>query len=61
MPEAGRFAAECVIFAVQLAMAGVVDAIVTAPLNKEAMNLGGYKFAGHTELLVSLSYMQSLM
>ncbi|XP_065833958.1 4-hydroxythreonine-4-phosphate dehydrogenase-like isoform X2 [Oscarella lobularis] len=55
MPEAGRFAAEWVIFAVQLAMAGVVDAIVTAPLNKEAMNLGGYKFAGHTELLAKYS------
>ena len=25
--------------------------IVTAPINKEAMNLAGYRYAGHTELL----------
>jgi len=49
--EAGRAAAEWVIRAVDLAMADRIDGIVTAPLNKEAMNLAGYPYAGHTELL----------
>ena len=32
-------------------MRGEIDAIVTAPLNKEAMNLAGFNYHGHTELL----------
>ena len=48
---AGKAAAEYVFAACDLAMAGEVDAVVTAPLNKEAMHLGGYKYPGHTELL----------
>lgn len=48
---AGRAAVESVFRACDLALAGQVDAIVTAPLNKEAMNLAGFHFAGHTELL----------
>src|SRR5581483_2149075 len=48
---AGRAAAEYVFRACDLAMAGEVDAIVTAPLNKEAINLAGFHYAGHTELL----------
>lgn len=50
-PAAGRAAVEYVFTACDLALAGQVDAIVTAPLNKEAMNLGGFHYAGHTELL----------
>ncbi len=53
--EAGRAAAEWVIHAVDLAMADRIDGIVTAPLNKEAMNLAGYPYAGHTELLAEKS------
>lgn len=49
--EAGRAAAEWVIEAVRLALADEIDGIVTAPLNKEAMNLAGYRYPGHTELL----------
>ena len=48
---AGAAAVEYVFRACDLAMAGVVDAVVTAPLNKAAMNLAGYDYAGHTELL----------
>lgn len=48
---AGRAAVEYVFRACDLAMAGEVDAIVTAPLNKEAMNQAGFHYAGHTELL----------
>lgn len=48
---AGNAAVEYVFRACDLAMAGEVDAIVTAPLNKAAMNMAGYSYAGHTELL----------
>jgi 4-hydroxythreonine-4-phosphate dehydrogenase len=48
---AGRAAVEYVFIACDLAMSGGVDAVVTAPLNKAAMNLAGYHYAGHTELL----------
>jgi len=47
----GRAAVEYVMKACDMAMAGEADAIVTAPLNKEAMRLAGYPYAGHTELL----------
>ena len=48
---AGSAAVDYVFRACDLAMAGEVDAIVTAPLNKAAMNMAGYTYAGHTELL----------
>lgn len=47
----GKAAVEYVFRACDLAMAGQVDAIVTAPLNKAAMNQAGFHYAGHTELL----------
>jgi 4-hydroxythreonine-4-phosphate dehydrogenase len=49
--SAGGAAVAYVFTACDLAMAHKVDAVVTAPLNKEAMNLAGHHFAGHTELL----------
>jgi 4-hydroxythreonine-4-phosphate dehydrogenase len=49
--DAGRAAVEYVFRACDLALAGDVDAVVTAPLNKAAMHLGGYIYPGHTELL----------
>jgi 4-phospho-D-threonate 3-dehydrogenase / 4-phospho-D-erythronate 3-dehydrogenase len=54
-PEAGRFAFLAVERAVDLAMTGRIDAIVTAPLNKEALNLAGYRYAGHTDMLSALT------
>jgi 4-hydroxythreonine-4-phosphate dehydrogenase len=50
----GKAAFEYVDRAVTLALANQIDAIVTAPLNKEAMHLGGYKYPGHTEALANL-------
>jgi len=41
--------------AVDLAMSGEADVIVTAPINKEAMNLAGHHFDGHTGLLAHLT------
>ena len=48
--QCGNAAFESVIKAIQLAMDGVVDATVTAPLNKEALNMAGHHFDGHTEI-----------
>ena len=40
---------------VELAMAGRLAGIVTAPINKEAMNMAGFHYPGHTELLADLT------
>ena len=53
---AGKAAAEWVILAARLALAHEVDALVTAPLNKEAMHLGGYDYIGHTEILADVAH-----
>jgi len=52
---AGHAAHEYVRTATALAMEGRIDAIVTAPLNKEALQAGGHDFPGHTELLAALT------
>jgi 4-hydroxythreonine-4-phosphate dehydrogenase len=52
--RAGHAAYEYVRRAVGHALDGEVHAIATAPLNKEAMHLGGHKYPGHTELLAEL-------
>ncbi len=40
---------------VELAQIGCIDGIVTAPINKEAINLAGCRYPGHTELLADLT------
>jgi 4-hydroxythreonine-4-phosphate dehydrogenase len=49
--ENGAAAVAYVEKAIALAMAGEVEAIATAPLNKEAMRAAGFPYDGHTELL----------
>ena len=53
--EAGRLAYAAIERAVTLALAGEIDAIVTAPVSKEALHLAGYAFPGHTEILAELT------
>jgi 4-hydroxythreonine-4-phosphate dehydrogenase len=48
---AGRAAVEAVFAACDLTLSGAADAVVTAPLNKAAMHMAGFTYAGHTELL----------
>ena len=50
-PRAGDGAYRFVVEACRLARNGAVDGIVTAPLNNAAMQAGGHKWPGHTELL----------
>ena len=52
--RAGQAAFDAVVTAIRLALAGRVDAITTAPLNKEAMHRAGHHYPGHTELLAEL-------
>ncbi|MED4955529.1 4-hydroxythreonine-4-phosphate dehydrogenase PdxA [Paenibacillus sp. FSL R5-0527] len=40
---------------VELAKAGEIQAICTAPLNKEALHMGGHRYPGHTEILADLT------
>ena len=47
----GECAYQCIVKGIGLAMEGAVDAIVTAPINKESFNLAGHLYPGHTELL----------
>ena len=53
-PVAGDAAFQYIRVACELALEGRVQAICTAPLNKEALHAGGHLFPGHTELLASL-------
>jgi 4-hydroxythreonine-4-phosphate dehydrogenase len=53
--EAGRAQARYVKEAVRLALEGTIAGIVTAPINKEAINLAGYSYPGHTEMLADLT------
>jgi 4-hydroxythreonine-4-phosphate dehydrogenase len=52
---AGEAAYRFIVRAVELAQAGQVPALCTAPLNKEALHAAGHVFPGHTELLAHLS------
>lgn len=53
--EAGKISGEAIKLATELALAKKVKAIVTAPINKEALNLAGFKFKGHTDFLEFLT------
>ncbi|MQW86898.1 4-hydroxythreonine-4-phosphate dehydrogenase PdxA [Sinorhizobium saheli] len=62
LPEIGKVSAAAgeasvryICRAVEMAVAGEADCIVTAPINKEAMNLAGHHFDGHTGLLAHLT------
>lgn len=48
---AGRAAFEYLSSAIRAAQSRIIDAIATAPLNKEALHLAGHDFPGHTEIL----------
>ena len=54
-PACGKAAMEWVTRAGELAAAGIVAGLATAPLNKEAASLAGYESIGHMELLQELT------
>lgn len=53
--EYGLAAVDYVRHATHMCMSGAADAMVTAPLNKEAIVLSGMSFTGHTEYIAELS------
>ena len=53
--DGGRFAYKAVEQGVRLSLSKRVGGIVTAPLNKEALNKAGYHYPGHTEMLAELT------
>ena len=52
--SAGKAAYEAIEKGTLLTLEGATDAIVTAPLNKDALNQAGYHFPGHTQILAHL-------
>ncbi|MDZ4861677.1 MAG: 4-hydroxythreonine-4-phosphate dehydrogenase PdxA [Candidatus Hydrogenedentes bacterium] len=54
-PDAGRAALSWIRAAISDAMRGVVDAVVTCPINKECIHLAGSSALGHTEMLVEMT------
>lgn len=48
--EAGQAAFVAIEKAIELALAGRIDAVVTGPIHKEAINAAGHAFPGHTEV-----------
>ncbi|WP_132747287.1 4-hydroxythreonine-4-phosphate dehydrogenase PdxA [Scopulibacillus darangshiensis] len=54
-PLAGNAAFQYIAKAVDLAKKGDIQAICTAPLNKEALHKGGHIYPGHTEILADLT------
>jgi 4-hydroxythreonine-4-phosphate dehydrogenase len=59
--EAGRASIAWVKKAAQLALAGEVDGIVTAPINKVAVKAAGFDHEGHTELLGEITGAEPVM
>ncbi|MFQ6077578.1 MAG: 4-hydroxythreonine-4-phosphate dehydrogenase PdxA [Thermodesulfobacteriota bacterium] len=55
-PECGRAAFEYVRKVIELAMSGEIDATVTGPINKEAINQAGFHYSGHTEIYADLTH-----
>jgi 4-hydroxythreonine-4-phosphate dehydrogenase len=53
--EAGKASIEYVERGVEYAMDGELDALVTAPINKESINRAGCPYIGHTELIGALT------
>ena len=51
----GEAAYRYINVAAKLALSKVADAIATAPISKSILQLAGYKYPGHTELLAEIS------
>jgi 4-hydroxythreonine-4-phosphate dehydrogenase len=52
---AGRISGDAIKLGVELCKKKYFDALVTLPINKESLNLGGYHYQGHTEMLAHLT------
>ena len=48
--HSGEAAFQYVVYAIRLAMEGKVDAVITAPISKDSINMAGHHYSGHTEI-----------
>lgn len=46
----GEASFQYVVYGIRQALAGKVQAVVTAPINKESINMAGHPYSGHTEI-----------
>ncbi len=53
-PRCGRAFVEYIQTATRLALDGAIDAVASAPTNKESMNAAGFKYAGQTEIFAEI-------
>ncbi|MFI3281425.1 MAG: 4-hydroxythreonine-4-phosphate dehydrogenase PdxA [Rikenellaceae bacterium] len=60
-PQAGKAAIEALVRAAEELKSGVIDAIVTAPFNKESVQSDSFSFTGHTEYMASQFDGESMM
>jgi 4-hydroxythreonine-4-phosphate dehydrogenase len=54
-PVCGEAAYQCIATSIGLALEGAVDAVVTNPIHKKALNLAGHHYEGHTEIFRHLT------
>lgn len=54
-PATGDAMYRYIVTAAELCMSSKVAAMATAPISKEALNIGGHHYPGHTELLAELT------
>ena len=54
--DCGRASFEYVRKVIELAMSKEIDATVTGPINKEAINRAGFHYSGHTEIYADLTH-----
>ncbi len=54
--ETGRASFEYIRKVIDLALAKEIDATVTGPINKEAINLAGFHYSGHTEIYADFTH-----
>jgi 4-hydroxythreonine-4-phosphate dehydrogenase len=45
-----------ITYAIKLAMDHAIGAVVTAPINKEALHMAGHNYAGHTEIFAEYTH-----
>lgn len=53
--SAGKISGDSIVFAAELCRKKLFDGMITMPISKKALNLGGYDFPGHTEMLAHIT------
>lgn len=48
--KCGEASFQYIIYGIKRAMEGKIQAVVTAPISKESINMAGYHYSGHTEI-----------